>query len=301
MAKAVLTTKVYPSYDDLPEVRYHFPRYYLNNVQKALNDWIVYYEPRRASADPSSRGGRQSYFATARITDIKSDPRKTNHYYAYVEDYLEFDHPVPFYEDDFYYESRLQKKDGSTNKGMFGHSVRLLEDLEYRRILVAGFEAQIDKSNRPGVPEGVSRHIGGPGLAVDRPIIERLSLRPFRDQMFSTGIKRAYNNTCAISGIKIINGGGRAEVQAAHIQPVAANGPDSPRNGVALSSTLHWMFDHGLIAIADDYSLLLKENAIPNSLLSLVNHNQRLRLPDKRIYHPHPRYLDYHRKHVFKG
>ena len=30
MAKAVLTTKVDPSYDDLPEDRYHFPHRYLN-------------------------------------------------------------------------------------------------------------------------------------------------------------------------------------------------------------------------------------------------------------------------------
>ena len=73
-------------------------------------------------------------------------------------------------------------------------------------------------------------------------VTERLSRRPFRDRVFSTGIKRAYDNTCAISGLRIINGGGRAEAQAAHIQPVHANGPGSLRNGVALSSTFHWMF-----------------------------------------------------------
>ena len=50
MAKAVLTTKVHPSYDDLPEDRYHFPRTYLNAAREALGDWIVYYEPRRVSA-----------------------------------------------------------------------------------------------------------------------------------------------------------------------------------------------------------------------------------------------------------
>ena len=33
MAKAVLTTKVDPSYDDLPEERHHFPRTYLNAVR----------------------------------------------------------------------------------------------------------------------------------------------------------------------------------------------------------------------------------------------------------------------------
>ena len=97
------------------------------------------------------------------------------------------------------------------------------------------------------------------------------------------------------------NGGGRAEAQAAHIQPVKANGPDSLRNGVALSSTFHWMFDRGLISIDDDYSLLLKRNAIPGSVLSLVNDDRRLRLPDQGIYYPHPRFLEYHREHVFKG
>ncbi len=75
------------------------------------------------------------------------------------------------------------------------------------------------------------------------------------NRVFSTGIKRAYDNTCAISGLLIINGGGRAEAQAAHIRPVHANGPDSLQNGVALSSTFHWMFDRGLISIDDDYSL----------------------------------------------
>lgn len=30
MANAVFTTKVSPTYDDLPEVRYHFPKTYLN-------------------------------------------------------------------------------------------------------------------------------------------------------------------------------------------------------------------------------------------------------------------------------
>ena len=75
MPKAVLTTKIDPAYDDLPEERYHFPRTYLRAAQQALNDWIVYYEPRRASADLSSRGGRQAYFATARIVDRSRRPR----------------------------------------------------------------------------------------------------------------------------------------------------------------------------------------------------------------------------------
>ena len=299
MPKAVLTTKVDPSYDDLPEERYHFPRTYLKAARAALGDWIVYYEPRRTSTHLSSRGGRQAYFATARIVRVDADPNLADHYYAYVEEYLEFDRPVPFRERDFFYESRLRKTDGSTNKGMFGRSVRFLPDAEYSMILAAGFETVTAERERFG-REGVRRD---PGLLelTDRPIIERVSRRPFRDRVFATGIKRAYDNTCAISGLQIINGGGRAEAQAAHIRPVHANGPDSLRNGVALSSTFHWMFDRGLISIDDDYSLLVKRNAVPGNVLSLTNPDGRLRVPEQEIYRPHRRFLEYHREHVFKG
>ena len=300
MSKAVLTTKVDPSYDDLPEERYHFPRTYLNAAQAALGDWIVYYEPRRSSAKLSSRGGRKSYFATARIVRVDADPRLADHYYAYVEDYLEFDRPVPFRERGFFYESGLRKEDGSVNKGRFGRSVRLLPDAEYSMILAAGFETGTAERERLRIREGVRRDPGLLELA-DRPIIERLSRRPFRDRVFATGIKRAYDNTCAISGLRIINGGGRAEAQAAHIRPVHANGPDSLRNGVALSSTFHWMFDRGLISIDDDYSLLFKRNAVPGSVLALVNPNGRLRVPEQEIHRPHRRFLEYHRERVFKG
>ena len=300
MAKAVLTTKVDPSYDDLPEERYHFPRTYLRAAQQAINDWIVYYEPRRVSAELSSSGGRQSYFATARIVEITEDPRRDNHYYAHVKDYLEFDRPVPFRESDFYYESGLRKEDGSTNKGRFGRSVRLLDAAEYDLIIAAGFQTGFDEQPRSGIREGTRLETGVLELT-DRPIIERLSRRPFRDRAFASTIKRAYDNTCAISGLRIINGGGRAEAQAAHIRPVAADGPDSPRNGIALSSTFHWMFDRGLVSIDDDYSLLFKRNSVPSNVLALVDRDRQLRLPEQRMYYPHPRFLEYHRGHVFKG
>src|SRR5580704_3343247 len=74
--KAVFTTKVSPTYDDLPEERYHFPRTYLRQAEQAIGDWIVYYEPRRVTGDLSSRGGRQAYFATAKVDRIEPDPAK---------------------------------------------------------------------------------------------------------------------------------------------------------------------------------------------------------------------------------
>ena len=78
--KGIFTTKPFSSYDDLPETRYHFPKTYLNQVQRTGGDWIVYYEPRRSSVEPSSRGGRQGYFATARVAGTQgSSYRKQWH------------------------------------------------------------------------------------------------------------------------------------------------------------------------------------------------------------------------------
>ncbi|MFP3542725.1 hypothetical protein SB748_04505 [Rhizobium sp. SIMBA_035] len=90
MSKAVLTTKVDPTYDDLPEQRYEIPRTYLRQIEAARGDWIVYYEPRRPSGDLMKTGGKQAYFATARITDIIQDPSKADHFYALVDDFLPF-------------------------------------------------------------------------------------------------------------------------------------------------------------------------------------------------------------------
>lgn len=79
MSKAIFTTKVSPSYDDRPEEYYHFPSTYLRQVRSAIGDHIIYYEPRRSSADDSSRGGRQAYFATARVENVVEDQTREGH------------------------------------------------------------------------------------------------------------------------------------------------------------------------------------------------------------------------------
>jgi putative restriction endonuclease len=298
MAKAVFTTKVDPTYDDLPEVRYHFPRTYLRQAEAAVGDWIVYYEPRRTSGDLSSRGGRQAYFATARVDSITQDPVTPDHFYANVSGYLEFREPVPFREGDFYYESNLQRDDGATNKGAFGRAVRAIPDREFDLITQAGFAAVIHPPESAKEPEFA---LAEEQETFERPIVERLVARPFRDAAFRTSVRAAYDNTCAITGLKIINGGGRPEVEAAHIRPVADAGPDSVRNGLALSGTVHWMFDRGLISLDEDFTILLAKDYVPEPLQRLVNPDRKLRMPNRPEFAPHPRYLAYHRASVFKG
>lgn len=298
MSKAVFTTKVAPGYNDLPEARYHFPRTYLNQVRQSVGDHIVYYEPRRSSVDLSSVGGRQSYFGVARVVDIVADKNLADHYYAIVDDYLDFDRPVPFVEGSEHYESALKKADGSTNRGAFGRAVRIIPDDEFNRILKAGFAPVLGQSEavQPVMAPGIAE----PQAPFERPVVEMTVSRQFRERSFMFNVRAAYSNRCAMTGLRLINGGGRPEVQAAHIQPVASNGPDSVRNGLALSGTVHWMFDRGLLSIADDYKILVAKN-VPEDAVRLLNENGLIHLPKDQTLFPNSHYLKFHRDNVFKG
>jgi putative restriction endonuclease len=297
--KAVFTTKVSPTYDDLPEERYHFPRTYLRQAEQAVGDWIVYYEPRRVTGDLSSRGGRQAYFATAKVDRIEPDPARPDHFYAFVSNYLEFNRAVPFKEAEHYFESSLSRADGKTNKGAFGRAVRFLPDADYDLIFQSGFVQTLGE-----MADKVESSVSYLGFAEEqepfyRPIVEQVISRPFREAAFAVGVKQAYANTCAMTGLRIINGGGRAEVQAAHIRPVADRGPDSIRNGLALCSTIHWMFDRGLVSIDDDYSVLVARDRLPDTIARMLRCD--LMMPDRPEQKPHPHFLRYHRNQVFKG
>jgi putative restriction endonuclease len=138
--------------------------------------------------------------------------------------------------------------------------------------LKAGFAPVLGQSEtiQPNTPPGMME----PQVPFERPIIELTVSRPFRERSFMFNVRAAYSNRCAMTGLKLINGGGRPEVQAAHIQPVASNGPDSVRNGLALSGTVHWMFDRGLLSVADDYRILIAKDHVPEDAARLLNQNR---------------------------
>lgn len=302
MARAILTTRISPAYDDQPENYYHFPKQYLGRVRAAIGDWIIYYEPSRTGGGSSRRDGRKSYFAMARVVGVREDTRQPNHFYADVADYQEFDRAVPFREGDHFYESASRNERGETATGVFQNAVRTISEEEYDLIVRAGFAAvlgqghtEAERTSRPGLGEDQAEF--------ERPIIEQVSRRPFRDAAFTHNIRNAYDSTCAMTGLRLINGGGRPEMEAAHIRPVGEghNGPDSVRNGLALSRTTHWMFDRGLLSLTDDYEILVAEKYVPSRVRELLNPDRRLVLPSEEAAWPHRSFLEYHRDTIYQG
>jgi putative restriction endonuclease len=135
---------------------------------------------------------------------------------------------------------------------------------------------------------------GGPRKTV-------MTSRPVRDAAFAYVVRDVYDRTCAMTGLKLINGGGRCEIEAAHIRPVEENGPDSPRNGIALSRTVHWMFDRGILSIADNGLILMAKRLVPDQVSRMLNPQGCILLPNNPTFAPPRVFLRYHREHRFKG
>lgn len=292
MAKAVFTVAQNSSYEDLRENWYHFPKTYLAQASLAIDDWVLLYEPRRTGVSGAPLGS-QAYIAVARVTGIRPDSQRANHYFANLSDYIDFDYPVPFKLGQVYLEAGLQKSDGSTNKGAFGRSVRNISDLEFKRIVDLGFTESIKQSALTcDVEQGLS-----PLLSTDSRSREVVS-RSVRDISFRENVRSAYGNQCAVTRMCITNRIGTPEVEAAHIRAVSHSGPDSIRNGISLSRSIHWMFDNGLFSIDEEYRLLVNEATLPPAVLNLFPDDGRILLLAA-ASRPHQSFMHWHRTNVF--
>ena len=77
-----------------------------------------------------------------------------------------------------------------------------------------------------------------------------------RAAAFRATLLREYERCCAISGIALTTHS-VAEAEAAHIVPLGQGGADEPRNGLPLTSTLHWAFDRGLFSVGEERRVIV--------------------------------------------
>ena len=301
MARGVLLHRPDSIYDDRPEEQYQFPKQYLGRASQFVGDWIIYYEPRRG-------GSGKGYYAIARIERIIPDPSTAGMYLALIEpgSYLPFERPVPFSDAEGLLERGVLNEAGKIS-GRAQAAVRPISIEDFNRILDRGMPdepALLPRADKAMghlptelVAEDQSQFLGDP----ERERVEIYSSRIVRDRIFRRLILDAYDCRCAITGLRFINGGGRAEVQAAHIKPVEAHGPDAVTNGIALSGTVHWMFDRGLIGLADNLDILVSRQVNDaDRVWALVNPSKKAVSPSNPTLRPHPRYLTWHRDNCFK-
>ena len=139
-------------------------------------------------------------------------------------------------------------------------------------------------------------------LAVDRPVREFMTSRAVRDAAFRFRVvEQVYAGRCAFTGLMLTNGNGRSEADAAHIRPVASGGPDSVRNGIALSKTVHWAFDRGLVSMSDEGRILVVERGIDEGFRRALVPSGSALLPEDVEERPHAAFLRWHRENTYKG
>ena len=125
-----------------------------------------------------------------------------------------------------------------------------------------------------------------------------------RSRAFRVSVIDAYQSKCAISGLGLTHLGSTGtkqhEVEAAHIIPVEHNGTDRVQNGLALTRTLHWAFDRGMLWINDGFRVSLSAEAERDNRNEWLRQfkDRPLALPAQRRHYPHAEALRWHAKQI---
>lgn len=129
-----------------------------------------------------------------------------------------------------------------------------------------------------------------------------------RDPAFRTSVLQAYEQRCAVTGLWLALDGTIFGCEAAHIKWHAYNGPDKVANGLALSPTMHKLFDRGAWTLTDDNKVLVSRNLTGDdtSMQHLRSHHKKpIRPPLSEKDQPSPEFIKWHRDPglggVFKG
>lgn len=296
MAKGVFLYREDSRYEDRPWEVYQFPESYLSRASQMVGDWVIFMEPVKA--------GRKGYHAVAKVDQITPDPRNPGMHLAIIDpaSYLDFDHNVAFQTAGDYPERSVLNDQGRVS-GRAQSAVRTIPTEDFNRIVGLGLAAEdalLPRADDAVAISALAEEQVPYEYEQDR--VQMLTLRTVRDRVFRTKVLEAYDRRCAFTGFQFINGGGRAEVEAAHIKSVQAKGPDVVPNGLALSGTVHWMFDRGLLSVADDERILLSNHINDvDGVRKIMNADGRVRFPENESDKPDRQFINWHREHCFKG
>lgn len=272
-------------YDDVPGERYHFPRQYLARVEQTVGDWIVFHELKGRAAIP----GLAAYVSFARVARIDPDPQRADHYYARLSNAGTFGAPVPVAPEGVAIEAVLRDPAGGVRRGTLVNAVRLLDREEFAAIVDRAAAPARDADDAlDGFEETATPFV--------RPVVETLAAQ--RAGWFRQRVLAVYGNRCALTAMRLVNGGGAVEVEAAHIRSVADGGPDLVPNGIALTRTVHWMFDRHLITF-DESMNLIRTPLLSSEASRFLGNVTGLELPARSIDRPDPAFVSAHRAKTF--
>jgi putative restriction endonuclease len=207
---------------------------------------------------------------------------------------------------------RAKPRGRSRNVATFGRAVRPIQAGDVIRILGAAGQdiGALEIADREiDYPERVE-HESPAVLSAER--ARRIVGVLERDAQFRRDVLAAYQNRCAISSFEVGTVPfyqARRILDAAHIRPIALQGPDHVTNGLTLTPTLHRLFDEGLFGLT--YSARGLETRVsprlerrmiesPDGRFRLpLEDGLLVRLPAAITLRPNPAQIAYHAREIF--
>ena len=131
----------------------------------------------------------------------------------------------------------------------------------------------------------------------------RTSLRQ-RDPKFRQMVLRAYNYQCAICGFNMRHDNAPIALEAAHIRWKQHHGPCEVPNGLALCAIHHKAFDRGSIGLDENMRVVVSGAVNGGGVVQRLFWDfagKAIALPPVKDNYPGERFVEWHRKEVFRG
>ena len=125
-----------------------------------------------------------------------------------------------------------------------------------------------------------------------------------RSPDFRDRILRAYEYSCAVCGFDVRLGTVPVALEAAHIKWHQAGGPDEERNGLALCTLHHKLFDRGVFTLSNSMSVIVSEGANGTRGFQewvVAYHGRAIRAPQRPTYYPDENWVAWHVREVFQS
>jgi putative restriction endonuclease len=307
----VLASKPESAYADT-QTSYEYPaqyRHFFTPLERGESMLAIIYEPRARGA------GRMAYVGWAALSSRPTLSSRTTQTgrplweVLYLDRVQEFPTPVPRDLLGEPIESWLRQV-APENRAIrtSGASVRDILLGDAQRILELGHSGELVTSDYGFAGD----HLETDDLVAER--TTRLVTAIERDARFRRGVMSAYEFKCSVSGFGIGElplGRATRLIDAAHIRPVNKQGSDSVSNGLALTPTLHRLFDEGLFTIADSaigLTVVTSPHLEPTMISSAdgafvlpLTTGLRLREATSTDTRPSPNQLRYHQREIFRG
>jgi len=186
-----------------------------------------------------------------------------------------------------------------SNPPLIGMAAAIIADSIVTETIRDDLLRDVNLSNQPGAtPEDQDLQIAMQ-LAQHPHIVVR---RRKRDPSFARLVKDAYDESCAVCGVRPRLAGESFGLEAAHIRWIQYDGPNDVQNGICLCRMHHVAFDRGAFTISERMSIQVSEaldrSSETTQLLGRFE-GAELRSPKQALSRPAADACEWHRREVF--